>query len=232
MCGRYTLRSPAEALAQLFGLPPLPGIGPRYNIAPSQPVPAVRPTGNGLRVDELRWGLVPFWADDPAIGNRLINARAETASSKPAYREPFAQRRCAVPADGFFEWEKLDGGRKQPWHLTLTDDEPFAFAGLWDRWRSRDRDVTIESCAFLTTRPNPLVERIHDRMPVILTGEALDLWLDPAATSSHLAEILAPLPADRMRATPVSPRVNDPGNDDPELVRPAAPVPHTPSLFD
>lgn len=230
MCGRYTLRSPAETLAQLFGLPPLPGIGPRYNIAPSQPVPAVRASGEGARADPLRWGLIPFWADDPAIGYRLINARAETVAAKPAYREPFARRRCLVPADGFYEWEKLDSRRKQPWFLALRDDEPFAFAGLWDRWEGEGG--AIESCTFLTTRPNERVAPIHDRMPVILTGPALGRWLDPEAPADELLELCAPLPADRMVATPVSLRVNDPAHDAPDCLDRVAVAPRTPSLFD
>lgn len=224
------MRSPAELLQQLFGLPALPGIGPRYNIAPSQPVPVVLQGADGRTLETMRWGLVPYWADSPAIGNRMINARSETAATKPAYREPFRRRRCLLPADGFYEWERLDSGRKQPWYLSLQDGAPFAFAGLWDRWSPPGGQERLLSCCLLTTEPNDAVAPIHDRMPVLLTGDALAGWLDPDAEPDDLLSLCRPFPGP-MRTTPVSVRVNDPVNDDPDCLEPVSRPPAAPRLF-
>lgn len=232
MCGRYTLKTPAEVLAQLLRLPALPGLRPRYNIAPSQPVLVVRQEPEGeRRAGEVRWGLVPWWADDPAIGNRMINARTETVASKRAYREPFRQRRCLVAADGFYEWQRTGGPRKQPWYLTLEDERPFAFAGLWDRWRDPS-GAALESCVILTTAANDLVAPIHDRMPVILDGTALDLWLDAAASAHDLLAACRPFATAAMRAVPVSPHVNDPAREGPACVEPVTAAARASSLFD
>jgi len=222
MCGRFTLRTPAAILKDYFGLSDLPGFPPRYNIAPSQLVGAVRATDNGRRWVELRWGLVPNWAKEPSIGNRMINARAETVATKHAFREAFEQRRCAIPADGFYEWQKLDGGRKQPYYLSRTDGKPFAFAGLWERWRDRTSGVVIESCAVITTTPNELLAPIHDRMPVMLDREAAAEWIREDAVAGALDVLLQPFPADLMHALPVSSHVNRPTNDDPACIAPAA----------
>lgn len=231
MCGRFTLRSLAESLRQVYGLAHLPDIGPRYNIAPSQPIPVVRDARDGRRLEELRWGLVPHWADDPSIGNRMINARAETVADKPAYREAFRQRRCLVAADGFYEWERIGNGRKQPWFVRLKSDGPFAFAGLWERWRDPRQGGTLESSAFLTTEPNELVAPIHDRMPVILVGEAMEAWLDPDTTETSLHELLEPLEPGAMEAHPVSVHVNDPAHDDARCLRPVNRAPDNRKLF-
>jgi putative SOS response-associated peptidase YedK len=224
MCGRFTLKAKPEAVAAAFGLPSLPLLEPRYNVAPTQTVAAVRldrDTGS-RRLDLLRWGLVPGWADDPAIGNRMINARAETVAVKPAYRHAFKARRCLVVADGFFEWQKR-GGRKQPYHIRLTDDRPFAFAGLWEHWE-RETGV-VDSCALITTEPNELVRPIHERMPAILRREDYDRWLDPAVTDpAVLSAMLGPYPAAEMVAVPVSTLVNAPAHDQPECVHPAHPL--------
>lgn len=213
MCGRYTLRKAAQEFAEDFNLPEMPPLEPRYNIAPTQQVPAVRfnPDRGGRELTLYRWGLIPSWAEDPSIGNRMINARAETAAVKPAYRKAFQVRRCLVIADGFYEWRKLDG-RKQPYFIHRKDDRPFAFAGLWENW---ERDTgTVQSCTHLTTVPNELVAPIHDRMPVILTGSAYDLWLDPDVKDPRkLLPFLVPFPADEMEAYPVVTLVDSPGND-------------------
>jgi putative SOS response-associated peptidase YedK len=228
MCGRYTLRTPLQHVVELFGTAineELLPFAQRFNIAPTQMVPAIRTDASGRRtIDLLRWGLVPGWAEDPSVGNRMINARSETAGSKPAFRDAFRRRRCILPADGFYEWKK-EGSRKQPYFIHRSDDEPFGLAGLWERWRRGD-DV-IESCTILTTSPNPLMRDIHDRMPVILSKEAFDRWLDPNAPPDQLAPLLVPSIDDQLRADPVDTRVNSPKNDDqgciaasPELFKP------------
>jgi len=231
MCGRYTLRTPAAILKDYFGLSDLPGLAPRYNIAPSQAVGAVRFTDGMREWVQLRWGMIPKWAKEPSIGNRMINARAETVAEKPAFREAFEQRRCLIPADGFYEWQKLDGGGKQPYYLSRTGGELFAFAGLWARWRDRTSGVVIESCTVITTTPNELLAPIHDRMPVMLDCEAADEWIRTDAVPGALDVLLQPFPADAMRAEPVSNHVNRPANDDPGCVAPIARTRDTPRLF-
>ena len=168
----------------------------------------------------LRWGLVPSWARDTAIGNRLINARAETAAEKPAFRAAFRSRRCLIVADGFYEWQRA-GNRKQPYFFHLRDDRPFAFAGLWEVWETPDRS-RVESCTLLTTVANGLVRPIHDRMPVILAAADYTPWLDAGVEEpKRLASLLGPYPSEAMAADPVGPRVNSPGNDDPGCIEPA-----------
>lgn len=189
---------------------------PRYNIAPTQPVPVVVRGHDGLRLGALRWGLVPYWADDPTIGNRMINARSETVDSKPAFKGPFRDRRCWVLADGFYEWREEDG-QKVPIHFRRPDRAPFAFAGLWDRWRDDDGDVV--SCTILTTEPNEAVRPVHRRMPVILPVAVRDRWLDPDADPAELKSLLGPYP-DTLERQRVSTRVNRPENDDPSLLEP------------
>ena len=223
MCGRYTLKTPPAELAELFGLGDPPALAPRYNIAPTQPVPAVRSSaGDGREWALLRWGLVPGWADDPSVGNRMINARAETVAAKAAFRNALKNRRCLVAADGFYEW-KREGRQKQPFHIRLRGGGPFAFAGLWERWTKGGEP--LESCTFLTTGPNELMQPLHDRMPVIIAPEDFDLWLDPAVRDAEaLAHLLRPFPAERMEAFPVSKHVNSPTRDDPACAAPLPPA--------
>jgi putative SOS response-associated peptidase YedK len=218
MCGRYLLTSPVDLLRQVFRFMERPNLGPRYNIAPTQDVPVVRLTREGDRreLKMMRWGLVPYWADDLKIGNRLINARAETIARAPAFREAYQRRRCLVPADGFYEWRK-EGKQKQPLLIRRKDRAPFAFAGLWERWQQPDGQV-LRSCTIVTCPPNALVAEIHNRMPVILGPDAWERWLDPAAGDGR--ELLGPCPADWLDAVAVSPRVNSPANDDPECLAP------------
>jgi putative SOS response-associated peptidase YedK len=221
MCGRFSLGATIK-VAQLFDLPDWPDMPPRYNIAPSQDVPAViqnRETAS-RELRPMRWGLVPFWAKDPKVGNRLINARAETLATKPAFRESLRERRCLIPADGFYEWEQ-QGRRKQPWYIRMQDGRPFAFAGLWDRWRPADGERRLETCTIVTAASNDLVGRIHDRMPVILPPAAYGLWLDPNTHDvAPLQALLRPYPADDMVAFPIGTRVNNPANDTPDIIAP------------
>jgi putative SOS response-associated peptidase YedK len=224
MCGRFTLTAGAQALADEFELADVPQLAPRYNIAPSQDVASVRMNRSGERrvLRTVRWGLIPHWAKDPAVGNRMINARAESAAEKPAYRTPFRKRRCLVPATGFFEWKRV-GISKQPMLMRLRSGGPFAFAGLWDRWQPPEGEP-VDSCTILTTTPNDLVAPIHNRMPVILPPEAYAPWLDPGLQKpSELASLLAPYDASEMLVHPVSRRVNSPAHDDEDCIEPVEP---------
>lgn len=224
MCGRFTLFSSEESLARAFGIGGVPELPRRYNIAPTQPVAVVRvaPERRERELALLRWGLVPSWAKDPDIGSRLINARAETAAERPAFREAFRRRRCLIPADGFYEWRGRRGGRKQPFFVRLRDGSLFGLAGLWERWRGEDGGV-VESCTVLTTDANAVVAPIHDRMPVIVPPPSYDLWLDPAVREPGLLKpLLRPYPAEEMVAYPIDERVNNPRIDEEGLITPAA----------
>jgi putative SOS response-associated peptidase YedK len=220
MCGRYTLRARPETIAREFDLPEVPRLEPRFNIAPDQAVAVVRfdPSENARRLDLLTWGLIPSWADDPGIGDRLINARAETVADKPAFRHPFRTRRCLVVADGFYEWQRQDGW-KRPFFVHRRDDRPFAFAGLWEHWEKETEP--IYSCTLLTTDANELLAPLHERMPVILSPEDYDLWLDPSLHDPRALEsLLVPPPSRGWEAYEVGRHVNDPSHDDPECIRP------------
>ena len=220
MCGRFVLMTPGKDLAEKFGLEEVPDLQPRYNIAPTQMVVVIRLDRNTLqrRLVQVKWGLIPFWAKDPSIGNRLINARAESARDKPAFRAAFKSRRCLVPADGFYEWKKGKGHQKQPYFIRNADESPFAFAGLWESWTAPEGE-TIESCTILTTDANDLTRPIHDRMPVILHPKEYELWLDPEVKDPNLLKpLLRPYPSDQMIVKPVSPKVNKASYDAPDCV--------------
>ncbi|MBT8136074.1 MAG: SOS response-associated peptidase [Gammaproteobacteria bacterium] len=220
MCGRFAFYAPAEAVTRIFGVEDPPDIEPRFNIAPTQFVPIIRADSDGERsVSMLRWGLVPFWAKDKAIGNRMINARAETLSEKPAYKSPFRKRRCIVPANGFYEWKK-QGSVKQPYFISHGGDKPFGMAGLWARWRDGENDdETLETFTIVTTAPNEAVAPLHNRMPAIIDTSHFTQWLDPENhDTAALQELLLPPPAEPVTVWPVSRRVNDPKNDEAELV--------------
>jgi putative SOS response-associated peptidase YedK len=224
MCGRFRVARSKEILEEAFDAEDSLSPGewqPRYNVAPGQPVVAVvQNSANQYaertvrRLTQLRWGLVPAWAKDAAVGHKMINARAETAADRPAFCEAMRRRRCLIPADGFYEWKRA-GKEKLPYCFTLADDAVFAFAGLWEQWRS-PQGQAVESCTILTTSPNEWVRDVHDRMPVILPQEAYDLWLDPGFTRvEEMQPLLRPY-AGAMRRYRVSSRVNQVKNDDAE----------------
>ncbi|MCA9897857.1 MAG: SOS response-associated peptidase [Anaerolineales bacterium] len=215
-----------EQLAMQFDVPEtavnaLPPSVPRYNIAPTQPVAAIRLAENGQReFTFFRWGLVPSWAKDLNIGSRMINARSETVAEKPSFRTAFKRRRCLIPADGFYEWQKQGSG-KQPMFIRPVAERPFALAGLWEVWRDPDGSV-LQTCTILTTTPNELMAPIHNRMPVIVEPEDFDLWLNPEPDPEQGLHLLRPYPAEKMAAYPVSTVVNNPRNDMPDCIQPIA----------
>jgi putative SOS response-associated peptidase YedK len=218
MCGRLTRRSPPRVVAEAFGLPEVPELFPRFNVAPGEAVAVVRkmPQAEVRELVLLRWGLIPPWAGDPSIGDRLANAHSETAATKPSFSRAFRSRRCLVVADGFYEWQKVNG-RKQPYFVGLQSDRPFGLAGLWERWDKGGEPV--ESCTILTTDANELMQPIHERMPVILPPDQYGLWLDPRCQDAgKLAKLLRPFPSTGMMAYPVSTLVNNPRNDVPQCV--------------
>ena len=223
MCGRFTLRTPMHLLTEqfLFDFDPDQTWHPRYNIAPTQQVAAVRiGSDDGVRqLVALRWGLIPSWAKDPSIGNRMINARAETVAEKPSFRNALKRRRCLVLSDGYYEWQQQGRqGPKQPYYICMNDEQPFAFAGLWESWKDPSGN-RIESCTIITTEANALTKSIHDRMPVIVPSQAHRLWLDPhAVDAAPLQPLLAAYPSEEMKAYPVSTLVNSPRNDDPNCI--------------
>ena len=228
MCGRYTLSVPLSILIDTFDVPP-PGFEyvPRFNIAPTQEVPVVAQDERGRRMGLLRWGLVPSWAKDPAMGSRLINARSETVATKPAFRSAFARRRCLVPADGFFEWKKGDGSQgksapKTPYWIHPADGSFMAFAGLWERWEAPEGDL-LHTYTILTTPASPAIHHIHPRMPVILPQGAWAPWLDSSTDHEVLGSLLNPPEGEVLRAHPVSTLVNSPRNDLPECITPREP---------
>lgn len=218
MCGRYTLTDPGDLLEEL-GIPNPPALEPRYNIAPTQEVAAVREVDEGRELVRLRWGLIPSWAKEAAIGNRMINARSETAADKPSFRTALRRRRCLILTDGFYEWVK-DGKVKQPHYIHLADRRPFTFAGLWERW-TRGEDGPIESCTILTTEANDAIRPLHHRMPVILEPADRDLWLDPEVRDPEpLEALMRPYRRDDLEHGPVSRLVNSPANDLAQCVEP------------
>ncbi len=221
MCGRFTLaENPAEFADELEASEFPQQFQPRYNIAPSQPVLAIPNDGKRAATFFL-WGLIPSWAKDPTIGNRLINARGETLAEKPAFRGAFKYRRCIIPADGFYEWKVQPGTKvKSPNYIRLRDHKVFALAGLWEEWHAAD-GAPIRTCTIITTEPNTLMSEIHNRMPLILARESISEWLDPAPrTPESLKDLIRPFPADMMESYHVATLVNSPENDRPECIRP------------
>lgn len=225
------MRTPTNLLVQQFLLDTAPDLPPRFNIAPTQNVAVVRVTHDQPQRELvlLRWGLIPSWAKDPKIGNRMINARGESVADKPAFRAAFKRRRCLVVADGYYEWKKSAGGKskaagakKQPYYIRMRDERPFALAGLWEYWEGADQSDLpgpIESCTIITTDANDLTSDIHDRMPVVLGEETYDVWLDPQQSDRDtLLPLLKPYASDEMKVEPVSTHVNSVKNDDPDCV--------------
>lgn len=224
MCGRFSQSLTGAAIAQAFQLDETPDWQPRYNIAPTQMIPAIVAAESGRQFKSLRWGLIPSWAKDPAIGAKLINARSETVTEKPSFRSAFKQRRCLILADGFYEWRK-QSGQKQPFYFRLENGSPFAFAGLWERWHDSE-DNRLETCTILTTEANQIVAQVHDRMPVILNKESCDRWLDLDQPTESIQSLLRPYDHKLMSAYPVSSNVNSARDDTPDcttaLVEPIA----------
>lgn len=231
MCGRFPLTSPLAEMRRVFRFDERPNLAPRYNVAPTQTVPIVRNRsdremaiirqageGAGRELVMARWGFIPSWAKDASIGYKMINARAEGITEKPAFRAAFKARRCIIPADGFYEWQRRPDGTKQPYLIRRRDGAPIGFAGLWETWKDRGSGEEITSCTIITCPPNELMAELHNRMPVILDPADYDLWLD----AQHPAgiELLRPCPADWLEAVPVSTRVNSPRNDDATIIEP------------
>lgn len=218
MCGRFAFYSPGEATAALFGVSGALPVEARYNIAPTQYVAAIRDGGDGAReIAMLRWGLVPFWAKDPSIGNRMINARAETVAAKPAFRAAYRHRRCLVLADGFYEWRR-EGSIKTPYYISAEDGQPFAFAALWESWNSKESDASIQSTTLITTAANEFMASLHHRMPVVLSPATADTWL--AGADDALAKAVERMP--ELRAWPVDRRVNNARNEGEDLIEAAS----------
>ena len=214
MCGRFTLRTPAHVLIEHFGLHGELQLPLRYNIAPTQDVVVIRQAETGRELATMRWGLVPAWADDPKIGNRMINARSEDAATKPSFRSAMQRRRCLVAADGFYEWQTV-GKKKQPHYIRRADGQPFAFAGLWEAWRKVE--PPLESCTILTTAAAKSIQWLHDRMPVILSPADYDAWLNPAQQdSSKLAYLFEGF--GELTTSPVNPVVNNARHDGPDCI--------------
>ncbi len=230
MCGRYTLTTvdPWDLRAR-FPVGEQVDIRQRFNVAPSDPVLAVTTSREGVpRGELLRWGLVPFWADAPDKGAKMINARAESVAERPAFRTAWQSMRCLILADGFYEWRPGPSGRKEAFHITRGDGGPFAFAGLWSIWHPKDDDGSqdeVRSCTIVTTQANEAVEPLHDRMPVILPQEAEEMWLDRSTPSDRLQSLLVPLPVEETVIRPVGPAVNDVRYDGPECLAPPPPAP-------
>jgi putative SOS response-associated peptidase YedK len=218
MCGRYTLVTDPEQLMMRFHLESLPiSIQPRFNIAPGQLIPVIIASQGKRRIGELRWGLIPAWAQDEKMGYKLINARAETLMEKPSFRNLIARKRCIIPADGFYEWKQTGKG-KQPMRIQMKSGELFAFAGLYDTW-TRPDGQKVHSCTIITTEPNDVVSDIHNRMPVILKPDDEEVWLDREKDDARLLQsLLIPYDARQMRAYPVSAMVGNPRNDVPECI--------------
>jgi putative SOS response-associated peptidase YedK len=229
MCGRYTITSAPEAIRTLFRYEERPNFPPRYNIAPSQPIPVVRMFEGRRQFVLMRWGLLPSWVKDPAAFSLLVNARGETVCDKPAFRHAMKYRRCLIPADGFYEWRAGGSGGKQPFYIHARS-APIAFAGLWETWTGPNGEE-VDTAAIVTSRANGSLAEIHHRMPVIVPPEAFDLWLDCLHVDARTAQaIIAPAPDQLLDAWPVSTAVNRVANDDPTLLEPVTTAPEQPAL--
>ena len=217
MCGRFTLKEPKKVKLKDITLADFIDLIPRFNIAPSQDVLTVVQRGSDREATFMQWGLIPFWSQE---AKGIINARKETIEEKASFSESFQRRRCLIPADGFYEWER-HGKISQPYYFQMQDEEPFAFSGIWDQWRNGDRLIT--SCAIITTTANELLAKIHTRMPVILRPELYDLWLDEGSRTMDLKDLLVPFEAEQMKSHAVGYEVNDAKPDHADLVRPVTP---------
>jgi putative SOS response-associated peptidase YedK len=229
MCGRYARRSDKQKIAELFAIhgPVIPDFGPSWNVAPQtfQPIVRLNRESGEREIVLMRWGLIPYWAKDPSIGLRTINAKAETITTAPAFREAIKHRRCLVPADAFYEWQKLDAKTKQPFAIALKSKEPYAFAGLWEKWKDRKADAELLAFTVITTDPNEVVEPMHDRMPVIISAKDYDRWLQPGNPERPPIDLLRPFDADQMTAWKVGKAVGNVKNDRADLMEPASDAP-------
>jgi putative SOS response-associated peptidase YedK len=220
MCGRFARIVSNRKLREKYRLKETPQLDDRYNIAPTQPVAAVRAGDEGPELVLLRWGLIPSWSKDATIGYKLINARSETVAEKPSFRSAFKQRRCLIPASGFYEWQKQGTGSKQPFFISLRDEELFSFAGLWERWHDPTGEE-VQSCTILTTTANELMRPLHERMPVVLDSAAESVWFDPPSPADALRALFAPFASERMQAIPVSSWVSNARHEGPRCLEPA-----------
>lgn len=225
MCGRFSQQRPASELAEIFAAEPLvDDPGPRFNVAPTDGALVVVQREERRAITAYRWGLIPHWADAAKVGSRMFNARAETLSASPAFRDPLRRKRCLVPVDGFYEWHR-DGTRRQPFAIARDDGRPLALAGLWSGWRDPAADRVVRTFTIITTRPNDQLAGLHDRMPVIVPDASWELWLDPALEDpAELQGLFVPTDDVALRIWPVSPLVNNVRNDGPELFEPVDPV--------
>ena len=223
MCGRFKLEAPFKEIVQLYNLTNSVNTWARYNVAPTQDVLVIvdDPETKVHRGEMMRWGLVPFWAKDVKIGYSLINAKAETIAEKPAFREAFKKRRCIIPADGFYEWQKLDAKQKQPYAILMRDRGVFGFAGVWEKWTDKASGEIVRSCTIITTEPNALCAPIHNRMPVILDPKDYAAWLgEEPATPAAIRALLKPFQPSRMEAFKIGPRIGNVKYDEPSLIEP------------
>ncbi|HEX6942551.1 MAG TPA: SOS response-associated peptidase [Gemmatimonadaceae bacterium] len=221
MCGRFGLTRPEALKLERFGISELPPLVPRYNIPPSSDILVVRERKGVTEAEMIRWGLVPSWAKDPSIGNRMVNVRSDTALEKTSFRAPMQKRRCLIPADVFFEWQDVPGQkRRKPYAVAMLEGEPFALGGLWEAWRPKDGAEWLITCAILTTEPNELLAPIHDRMPVIVRVEDYGAWIDPTTTTKDVRRLVESYSAHEMRAWEIGLQVNDPKVDDARVIAP------------
>jgi putative SOS response-associated peptidase YedK len=219
MCGRFTRFHKSKEVAERFDVEPIEeAVAPRYNIAPSQIVPVIRQLDEREMI-ACKWGLVPFWAKDPAIGNKMINAKGETLAQKNSFKTALGKRRCLIPADGFYEWENRGKGQKQPYYIRLKDNGLFAFAGLYEEWKSPDGEK-LQTFTIITVEPNELISKIHNRMPAIVKPAEEADWLNLKNSAAEVVKLLQPYPANEMEAFPVSRAVNKPSFDDPSCIKP------------